>query len=183
LFSGTLTKCSTCLVGSSQLISKVFFPRLVLPLSTAPSTLVDFVVATSVLLILMLARGIVPGAGLLLLPVWMAIVLLLALGLGLVSAALAVSYRDVQYMMPVVLQILLYASPVAYATSAVPAHLRWVYLLNPLSAVLDAFRWSLLGAGKLNPPALAFAAGASGAIFLAGLVAFKRMERKFADVI
>jgi lipopolysaccharide transport system permease protein len=183
LFSNIVTKCSGCLVGNSQLISKVFFPRLILPLSTVPSVLVDFAVAAVLLAVLMVVHGVAPGWGLLLLPVWMALLSMLALGIGLCTAALAVSYRDVQYIVPVFMQILLYASPIAYAVSAVPAHLRTVYLLNPLSAPLEAFRASILNTSWPPGSSLAGAAAISGLALLAGLYSFKRMERKFADVI
>jgi len=183
LFSNTVTKCSGCLVGNSQLISKVFFPRLILPLSTIPSVLVDFAVAAAMMSVLMFIYGVAPGWGVLLLPVWMALLLTLALGIGLCTAALAVSYRDVQYVVPVFMQILLYASPIAYAVSAVPADLRSVYLLNPLSAPLEAFRASLLHTSWPAPSSLAGAAVVSALVFLVGLYSFKRMERQFADVI
>lgn len=183
LFSNTVAKCSGCLVGNSQLISKVFFPRLILPLSTIPSVLVDFAVSAGMMIGLMCYYGIAPGWGMLLLPVWMAVLLMLALGLGLCSAALAVSYRDVQYIVPVFIQILLYGSPIAYAVSAVPLHLRGVYLLNPLSAPLEAFRASLLHTSWPAASTLAYAAAISASVLLLGLYSFKRMERQFADVI
>lgn len=183
LFGTTVTKCSACLVGNSQLISKVFFPRLILPLSTIPSVLVDFAVAAGMMAGLLCFYSVAPGWGVLLLPVWMALVLMLALGIGLCTAALAVSYRDVQYIVPVFLQILLYASPIAYSIAAVPAHLRGVYLLNPLSALLEAFRASLLHTIWPGWQPLAGAATVSSIALFAGLFSFKRMERQFADVI
>jgi lipopolysaccharide transport system permease protein len=183
LFNSTLTKTSGCLVGNSQLISKVFFPRLVLPLSTVPSVMIDFAVAAGMMTVLMIIYNVAPGWSLLLLPIWMAILLMLSLGIGLCAASLAVSYRDVQYILPVFLQILLYASPIAYAVSAVPEHLRPIYLINPLSSVLEAFRWSLLGVGSPTPGTIAYAAAVSGTVFLLGTFSFKRMERRFADVI
>ena len=188
LFANTLSKTSTCLVGNSQLISKVFFPRLVLPLSTIPSVMVDFSVAAAMLVALMLFCRVHPGLPLLLLPLWIAVLLLFALGIGLCTAALAVSYRDVQYILPVAIQALLYASPIAYALSDALAKLshRWeriIYELNPLAAPLEAFRWSIL---NITPPPalpLAYAATAAAVVFLVGTYSFKRMERKFADVI
>ena len=183
LFSNTVTKCSGCLVGNSQLISKVYFPRLILPLSTVSSALVDFLVAFALMGVLMFLYGVGPSWGLLLLPVWMALLLMLALGIGLCTAALAVSYRDVQYIVPVFIQILLYASPIAYALSAVPAHFRSVYELNPLSAPLEAFRASILQTPWPDWRGLAGAAVVSMLVFLAGIYSFKRMERQFADVI
>lgn len=188
LFSSTLTKSSNCLVGNSQLISKVFFPRLVLPLSTVPSVMVDFAVAAGMLIVLMIIYHCPLGLPLLLLPIWMAVLLLLALGIGLCSAALSVSYRDVQYILPVFLQILLYASPVAYALSFVlkKLHHQWavtLYLANPLSSVLEAFRWSVLDVTPPPPLALLYSVCFGLAMFLIGAYSFKRMERKFADVI
>lgn len=183
LFSNTLIKTSGCLVGNQQLISKVFFPRLVLPLSNVPSVLVDFAVAAVLMVVLMVVYRIPPRPELLLLPVWMGMLLALSLGIGLCAAALAVSYRDVQHIMPVFTQILLYASPIAYGVSAVPAHLRPVYNLNPLSAPLEAFRATLLGTPWPAGWALAYAAGMAALILLAGVYSFKRMERRFADVI
>ena len=183
LFSNTVTKCSGCLVGNSQLISKVFFPRLILPLSTSPSVLVDFAVAAGMMAVLMCFYGVTLGWGILYLPVLMALLLMLALGIGLCTAALAVSYRDVQYIVPVIIQILLYASPIAYSVSAVPERLRAVYQLNPLSAPLEAFRASLLHTSWPSASSLASATVICALVFLLGLYSFKRMERQFADVI
>ena len=182
-FSSTLTKVSGCLVGNAQLVSKVFFPRLVLPLSTVVSTLVDFGVALAMLIVLMIAYHVVPGVGLLLLPVWLLLTLILAVGIGLYASALMVSYRDVQYVLPVVTQFLLYASPVAYALSVVPPQWKLFFTLNPLTGLLEGFRWSLLGRGALDVNSVLYAAVVSVLVFVGGAFAFKRMERKFADVI
>ncbi len=183
LFNNVLGRSSGCLVGNSHLISKVFFPRLVLPLSTVPSVLVDFAVALGMMAVLLLVTATVPTAGVLLLPLWMAILLGLSLGAGLVAAALTVSYRDVQYVLPVVTQLLLYGSPVAYGVAAVPANLRVYFYLNPLTPVLEGFRWSLLGTDAPSAPLVAYAAALAAALFVAGAFMFKRMERRFADVI
>ncbi|MEI8233431.1 MAG: ABC transporter permease [Verrucomicrobiota bacterium] len=182
-FSNTLAKVSASLVGNSNLISKVYFPRLILPLSTLYSTLIDFAVAFAMMLVLLGANHVPIGPRLLLLPVWMAFLLMLALGTGLYVSALMVSYRDVQYILPVFVQLLLYASPVAYAVVAVPASLQLFYHLNPLTGLLEAFRWSLLGCGTLSPWVLAYSAGISCAWLVLGAFAFKRMERLFSDVI
>lgn len=187
LFAGTLTKSSGCLVGNSQLISKVFFPRLVLPLSTVPSVLVDVGVAAAMMAVLMAIYHVIPGWPIVLLPVWGLLLLGLALGVGLCTAALTVSYRDVQYILPVFTQILQYASPVAFSVAFVMSKLspewRPYYLLNPLAAPLEAFRWSLLNTTPPPPLAMLYSAGVSVALFLAGAFSFKRMERRFADVI
>ena len=145
-FNNTLTKIAGCLVGNAQLVSKIYFPRLVLPLSTLFSTLIDFGVALALLAVLLVVYHVTPGWGLLLLPVWLALLLLLAVGLGLVTAALTVTYRDVQFILPVLMQFALYATPIAYALSAAPARLRFFFELNPLAVLIGAFRWSLLGA-------------------------------------
>jgi len=187
LFSNTLTKTSTCLLGNSQLISKVFFPRLVLPLSTVPSVMIDFAVAAAMMIVMMFIARRAPGLPILLLPLWMAVLLMLALGIGLCTAALAVSYRDVQYILPVFMQILLYASPIAYglsrAMTKLSPTLRPLYLMNPLAGPLEAFRWSLLNTTPPPSGSLVYASIMSIAIFLIGAFSFKRMERKFADVI
>jgi len=182
-FSSTLTKASGCLLQNANLVSKVYFPRLVLPLSVVFSTLIDFAVALGLMAVLMAVYHVVPTAALLLLPVWLALIVLLAVGVGLYAAALTVTYRDVQYVLPVVTQFLLYASPVAYAVSAVPAHLRLVYFVNPLSGLLEAFRWSLLGTGHLDARIVAYSVAVTMLVFVGGALSFKKMERKFADVI
>ena len=179
-----LTKTSGCLVGNSNLISKVFFPRLVLPISGLGSSLVDFAVSLAVMAALLLGYRIVPsGAVGWLFPVAVAMLAALALGAGLWAAALMVSYRDVGYILPVAMNILLYASPVAYSLTAVPARLRWVYLLNPLTAPLEAMRNSLLGLPMGDGRLLAISALVSCVVLVAGMYVFKRMERSFADVI
>lgn len=182
-FNSTLTKASSCIVGNAHLVSKVFFPRLILPLSTVLSTLIDFIVAMSVMVVLLTIYGITPGWGILLLPAWLSLLVLFAVGMGLYTSALMVSYRDLQYAIPVLVQFLLYASPVAYSVSEVPQTMRWAYSLNPLVGLLEAFRWSLLGVGQPQWSLVAYSSMAVLATFVLGAIAFKRMERKFSDVI
>ncbi len=186
LFSGIVTRISVCLTGNSQLISKVFFPRLVLPLSVVPSFLLDFVIALAMLAVLILPRlsSVALGLPLLTFPLWIGLLILLAVGSGLYFAALNVSYRDVQYVIPVAMQMLLYASPIPYAVSAVPERLRIYYYINPLASIIEGLRWSLLG--KTSVPnwwAVAYSVAVCIIVFFAGAFIFKRMERKFADVI
>jgi lipopolysaccharide transport system permease protein len=182
-FQGTLTRAASSLVQNSQLVSKVYFPRLVLPLSTILLTLVDFAVGLGLFAVVAPFKGIGLHAGMLLLPAWLAAILLLAVGIGMYLAALMVRYRDVQHALPVVMQFALYASPVGYALSAVPPGLRRWFVLNPMTGLLEGFRWSLVGG--VVPPAgrvlysLAFVA----ASLVLGAIAFRRMEREFADVI
>ena len=182
-FSSVLSKISGCLVGNAQLISKVFFPRLVLPLSGLASCFVDFGVSLAMMLVLLLVYRVVPSSTLVLFPVSLAVLAALATGVGLWTAALTVSYRDVAYILPVMLNILLYASPVAYSVDAVPERVRWVYLLNPLTPPLEAMRAGLLGLPFAQGRALAISSAVAVALLTVGLFAFKRMERRFADVI
>ena len=187
LFSTTLVKVSGVLLGNSQLISKVYFPRLVLPLSAVPSSLLDFFIALLLMAVLMIGYGVTPGWAILTLPLWMACLLMMSVGLGLVVAALTVTYRDVQYILPVLVQILLYASPVAfslsYALTRLPTVWHPVLQMNPLAGPLEAFRWSLLDTTAPQAGTLAYAMVVSVAVFLVGAFGFKRMERRFADVI
>ena len=182
-FSNVLTKVGGCLVGNAPLISKVYFPRLILPLSNIGSCVVDFLVAGAMMVFLLAVYRLVPSAAVLLLPVWLLILTAVALGVGLCTAALAVSYRDVQYILPVFTNILLYASPVAYSVAAVPANLRWAYELNPLTPPLEAIRASLLNMPFPGARSLAVSAGLAVVLLGIGLYSFKRMERNFADVI
>lgn len=187
-FAATLSKTSASLVGNAHLVAKVFFPRLVLPLSTVFSTLIDFLVSLGLLIIVMILFRITPGWGLLLMPVWILVMQMLALGVGLVAAAFTVQYRDVGFVLPILTQYLQFASPVFYATFQVTSALgRWapLYYLNPLASLLEAFRWSMLGpkAGDVHWGFLAYAVAVSLLVFVWGAFQFKRMERRFADVI
>jgi lipopolysaccharide transport system permease protein len=182
-FSNSLTKVSASLVGNSHLISKIFFPRLILPLSTLYSTMIDFAVALGMMLVLMALYHVPFGPRLVLLPVWLLLLEAGALGVGLYISAFMVKYRDVQYILPVAVQMLLYASPVAYGISAVPQRLLPFYHLNPISGLLEGFRWSLLGVGSLPTEALTYSALVSVACLVVGAFSFKRMERLFSDVI
>ncbi|MDR3404554.1 MAG: ABC transporter permease [Chthoniobacter sp.] len=184
LFSGVVLKVSGSLVANAPLVAKVFFPRLLLPLSGVLSTLLDFGVALVVGAILLFFSGQTPGLSLLMAPVWLVFLLLLATGLGLICAALAVAYRDVNHILPVALQFLLYGSPVGYTIAVIPPGWpRLLYQLNPLAPLIEGFRAALLGHGHIDLRAGAYAGAVSLAVFLVGLVVFRRMERQFADVI
>jgi lipopolysaccharide transport system permease protein len=187
LFSNTVTRTSTSLISNSQMISKIYFPRLVLPFSTVPSTLLDFGVSLGMFVVFMLVYRLPVGWPLLLFPVWLVLLLMLSCGVGLWSSALSVSYRDVQYILPVVMQFLLYGSPVAYSLayslSKLPPHLRVFLNLNPLSSLLEAIRWSLLGSDSPDWRFVAYSAAVCILTLITGAFIFKRMERQFADVI
>jgi lipopolysaccharide transport system permease protein len=182
-FQNALTRSSGSLLAQSSLVTKVYFPRLVLPLSSLWSTAVDFLVGMGSLVVLLVIYRVTPGWPLLLLPVWIVLLHAMGLGLGTLSAALSVRYRDLQYALPVLVQLLLYASPVAYGTAVVPARFRALYVLNPLAGTLDGFRWSV--AGTAPPSALSVLmafAGACAALAI-GFSFFARFERRLADVI
>lgn len=182
-FAQTATRSSSSLVSNAALVGKVFFPRLLLPISTVLSTLVDVAVSLALLVVLLLIDGIHPGVGVITFPLWMLAVLALALGIGFASGALMVRYRDVQYILPVGIQFLLFASPVAYTLASVPQNVQWIYQLNPLTGLLEGMRWSLIGTPRPSWGLTVYSIGVSLAILVIGTLVFSRMERQFADVI
>jgi lipopolysaccharide transport system permease protein len=184
LFSSIVHKSAGSLVANAPLVSKVFFPRVLLPFSGVLSTFLDFAVTSAVGVLLFVAYGKSPGWTLLAVPFWLALLILMATGLGLLCAALAVAYRDVMHVLPVVLQFLLYGSPVAYTISVIPPGLpRTLYKLNPLAPLIEGFRVNLLGHGSIGLPSGIYASAAAVTVFVTGLIVFRRLERQFADVI
>jgi len=182
-FTSTLTRASDSLVGNRELITKIYFPRLILPLSGIPSAFLDFSVAAIIMIIIMFAYGIEPHGGLLLLPLWLAILLMLATGIGIWSSALAVNYRDIKYIVPVMIQMLLFASPIAYASNAVPMEFQTYYYLNPIAGLMDAIRWSIFGTVQSNWWTVGYSASFGVIVLIVGAILFRRMEQEFADVI
>lgn len=182
-FSNVLSRASASLLANPQLISRVYFPRLILPLSVVPAALVDLLVTGAVFVALALSMGLAPSFNLLALPFVVILLGAIALGAGFAAAALAVRYRDVQYVIPVGIQLALYASPVAYSTSVVPDEWRALYFSNPLVAPLELMRWSLLGTAA--PPAgrVLYSLAAAWGLWMAGMWVFRRAERSFADDI
>jgi lipopolysaccharide transport system permease protein len=184
VFSSTLSKASMSMVGNTYLVSKVYFPRLILPLSGTLAILLDFGISLTVLLLGLAGLNIWPGWPLLLLPIWILLVLCLALGAGLIAAALTVQYRDIQHILPIVIPFLLYATPVAYEVAHIPAQFQSAfYLINPLAGLVEGFRWSTLARPMPPLPMLAWSAAFAVLLFLCGAAIFRRTERKFADVI
>jgi lipopolysaccharide transport system permease protein len=183
LFAAALSGSSNSLVGSANLLTKVYFPRLIIPIAAVMSTLADFIISLVLLAGLMAWYRIVPSAGILLLPLFILQALTLALAIGLWTSALNVQYRDVQYALPFVLQVLLFASPVAYSATLVPAGpWRVLYGLNPLVGAIQGFRWALLGAA--SPGLLTeLSVLVTLVVLVGGLFFFKRMEDRFADVV
>lgn len=182
-FSRALSGASGSIVGSSSMITKVYFPRLVLPISKTVSGFVDFAVAFGLLVVLLLIYRIPPSAGLLLLPLFVLMALATALGIGLWLTALNVKYRDVGLLVPFLTQIWMYASPIAYSSEIVPERWIWLYSLNPIFGVVEGFRWALLGkaAPALGP--LLLSSSVVILLLLGGLWHFRHTERTFADVI
>jgi lipopolysaccharide transport system permease protein len=182
-FQSTVTRASASLVQNSALVTKVYFPRAVLPLSTLPSTLVDLAVGVVLLLGMMAAAGVLPTAALITLPLWILLIQIGAAGIGLYAAALMVSYRDVQHALPTLLQLGMYVTPVAYASSALPERFHWLVVINPLSGLIDAFRWSLLGQGNVDWRLVALSGVLALVVFGIGMRRFHALEQRFADVI
>src|SRR6266511_4137413 len=182
-FQQSLTQSSASIVGNAQLVTKVYFPRLVIPLASVASPVVDFGIALTVLLALMAWYGIVPGIELLAAPAFLALALLVAFGIGLWLSALNVRYRDVPYALPFVAQVWLFATPVIYPTSLLPADWRWLLSLNPMTGVIEGFRWSLLGTGKPSVVVVLVSLGSGLALLASGFAYFRTSERQFADVI
>jgi lipopolysaccharide transport system permease protein len=182
-FSQGLSQSANSLVGSHNLITKVYFPRLAIPISTVLAGLVDFALAFLVLLIMMLAYGIVPGPEVLALAPLLLLALVTALGAGLWLSALNVQFRDVRYIVPFLTQLWLFLTPIAYPSSLLGEPWRTVYGLNPMAGVVEGFRWALLGTGE--PPGAMLAASVLAALVLlaSGALYFRRTERTFADVI
>jgi len=183
LFSGVLTRASACLVGNANLVSRIYFPRLLLPLSVIPAAIVDFVVSLGMLAVLLVVYRVAPTAALLTLPFWMLLLSAGAFGAGLVATSLMVQYRDVQFVLPVATQLLLYASPVAYAASRVPEKWHTLYYLNPLVATIEGLRWSLVGTPPPSAGSVVYASAVAVLAVIAGAMVFRQMERGFADVI
>ncbi|MDQ2854161.1 MAG: ABC transporter permease [Chloroflexota bacterium] len=182
LFSQSLSGASNSLVNSQNLISKVYFPRLLLPLSAVASYVIDFLIAAVVLVIAMLFFGRVPPATFLLVPLLGLFAVVVALAVGLWLAAINVRYRDVKYAIPFLIQLWLFASPVAYSSDLVPSGLRPLLSLNPMTGVINGFRWAALGGPRPDLTILVSAA-ATVVILLGGLAYFRRVERTFADTI
>jgi lipopolysaccharide transport system permease protein len=182
-FSGVLTRSGTSLVANAHLITKVFFPRLVVPLAGTLNGLIDLLVGVVVLLVLMPFFGVFPSPTILAAPLFVVLALVSGLGVSLWLSALDVKYRDVKHVLPFLLQVWMYASPIIYPSTMIPTFLRPVFALNPMVGAVEGFRWALTGRG--DPPLLlAVVSGIVGLLLLAtGAMFFRRVERTFADTI
>lgn len=182
-FANGLNQSSNSLVGSSSLIRKIYFPRLVVPVSAVLSGAVDFTIAFVVLLGMMAYYGFAPTANVLWLPLLLLLALVTSLGVGLWLSAMNVQFRDVRYTVPFLVQIWLFSTPIAYPSSLVPEVWRPLYAVNPMVGVVEGFRWALLGTDTAPGPMILVSSLAAAALFAGGALYFRRMERTFADIV
>jgi lipopolysaccharide transport system permease protein len=182
-FAQALTRSSASLVGDSNLLRKVYFPRLIIPLATVVTPLFDFAISFLILLVMMAWYGVAPTWGIAALPVFLLFALMVALAVSLWLGPINVRYRDVGYAIPFLVQIWMYASPIVYPVSLVPEKWRVLYGLNPMAGVIEGFRWALLGSKSPNLLLVSVSVLFTLLLLLAGVVFFKRMERTFADII
>ena len=183
LFAFALSQSSNSLVGSQQLVSKVYFPRLIIPIASVAPGVIDFVISFVVLIGLMVYFKIQLTTRLFALPLLLLLALLTALAVGLWLSALNVEYRDVRYVVPFLTQVWMYATPVAYSSTLIPEKWRWLYGLNPLTGVVESFRWAVLGKGESLASLFWVSVVMIFILLVSGLFYFRRMEDTFADVI
>ena len=182
-FANGLNQASNSLVGSANLIKKVYFPRLVVPISSVISGVVDFVLAFAVLLGMMLFYGILPTVNILWLPFFVLLIFVTALGVGFWLSALNVQFRDVRYTVPFLTQFWLFASPIAYPSSLLSEPWRTLYGINPMVGVVEGFRWALLGTDTAPGPIIIVSTVVALVLFVGGAFWFRKMEKTFADVV
>lgn len=183
LFAGALQRAGNSLISDSKLISKVYFPRMAIPVASSAAVLIDFLVALVVMFCLLPVYGIPLTANLLFLPLLLILTLLLSIGVSLFLSALNVYYRDFMYALPFVIQVWMYATPVVYSADLIPGPLKSVFALNPMVGVIDGFRWALLGLGDFPLTSLLLSLVIGMIVFVGGALVFQRVERNFADVI
>jgi lipopolysaccharide transport system permease protein len=182
-FANGLNQASNSLVGSSNLIKKVYFPRLAVPIATVLSGVVDFGLSLVVLLGMMLYYRIIPTANVLWLPLFLLLTLVASLGVSLWLSALNVEFRDVRYVVPFIIQFWLFATPIAYSSQLLPEPWRTLYGLNPMVGVVEGFRWALLGTNTRPGPMIAVSSLMALLILIGGAYYFRRMEKTFADLV
>ncbi|NDJ23998.1 ABC transporter permease [Nostoc sp. B(2019)] len=183
-FSNALGECSNSLISNANLISKVYFPRLIVPISAVTVSFVDFMISGIILLGLMIWYNFVPSWQILTLPLFIIIAFAASMAVGLWLAALNVEYRDFRYIVPFIMQFGLYISPVGFSSSVVPEKWRLLYSLNPMVGVIDGFRWAIIGGdSKIYWPGFILSMGLVAFLLISGIWYFRKMERTFADVI
>jgi lipopolysaccharide transport system permease protein len=182
-FANGLNQSSNSLVASANLLKKVYFPRLVIPIATVLAGVVDFALSFVVLLGLMAFYGIAPTINLLWMPLFLLLALVTSLAVGLWMSALNVKYRDVRYIVPFVIQVWMFSTPIVYPSSLLPASWRTIYGLNPMVGVVEGFRWALLGTNTVPGFMIAVSATAALLILIGGAFYFRHMEKSFADIV
>jgi lipopolysaccharide transport system permease protein len=182
-FSNGLAQSATCLVGSSNMLKKVYFPRLMLPVATVVAGLVDFAVAMVLLAVLMIYHHLPASPQVLWLPVFLLLAVMTSVGCGLWFSALNAKYRDIRYVVPFLVQLWLFATPVVYSSSLLHEPWRGLFGLNPMAGVVEGFRWALLGSKLPVTPMALYSAAVATCLVLSGLIYFRRVERTLADVI
>jgi lipopolysaccharide transport system permease protein len=183
LFSYALTQSSNSLVNEQRLITKVYFPRLIIPIASVLSGLVDVAVTFVLVILFMFAHGVYPGLPILTIPLLIVFAVITALSIGLWLSCLNVQYRDIRYTIPFLTQFWMFLTPIAYPSSLVPEAYRWLYGLNPMAGVVEGFRWALLGTAEPSWGLIIVSITIVVVIFLSGLLYFQRLERTFADVV
>lgn len=182
LFAEGLTRSTTSMVANANIMTKVYFPRLIMPLSSIISPLVDFAISLVIFFAFMLYYGVVPTINIIFLPLFLLLALTTSLGVGLWLSALNVKYRDFQYTVPFIIQIWMFASPVVYSSSLVPESMRVWYSLNPMVGVIEGFRWALLGTDIPNTMILVSVAVVA-ILLISGIFYFQRLEQYYADIV
>jgi lipopolysaccharide transport system permease protein len=183
-FSNSLSEASNSMIGNANLISKVYFPRLIVPSSAVITSFVDFLISGAILIGLMVWYGFMPGWRILTLPLFISIAFAASMGIGLWLTALNVKYRDFRYVVPFIVQFGLYVSPVGFSSSIIPEKWRLLYSLNPMVGVIDGFRWAILEGGAIiHWPSFMLSNGVVALFLVTGIWYFRRTEKTFADVI
>lgn len=182
LFSEGLTRSTMSMVANANIMTKVYFPRLIMPISGILSPLVDFAVSISILVLMMAYYGFVPTINVVFLPLFILLALATSLGIGLWLSALNVKYRDFQYTVPFIIQLWMYASPVVYPASMIPEAIRPLYGLNPMAGVIEGFRWALLGT-EIPSTMIFVSVGVVVVLLVSGMFYFRRMEQYYADIV
>lgn len=183
-FANSLSEASNSLLGNANLISKIYFPRLIIPASSVITSFVDFLISSAILVALMIWYQFAPGWRVLMLPIFVGIAFAASMGIGLWLTALNVKYRDFRYIVPFIVQFGLYISPVGFSSSVVPGKWRLLYSLNPMVGVIDGFRWTILGSeSSIYMPGFVISMCIVATFFVTGIVYFRRTEKTFADII
>lgn len=181
-FSNSLSEASMSLIGNSNLISKIYFPRMIIPASAVITSLVDLLISLGILIVMFIVYNYVPNYKIIFLPIFIIIAFLIAFGTGLYLTALNIKYRDFRYVIPFIIQLGLYITPVGFSSEIVPEKYRLLYALNPMVGIIDSFRWCLLGS-KLYLPGFYISLGTGLLLLYIGVSYFRKTEKSFADII